>query len=86
MAHETFGAKTGILDASENDCGDNMLKVAVSEDSFPTSKQLKAWIESACTAIAVRYNHDDVEVGLARERYNFLVLDIECTLIKGSSI
>ena len=63
-----------------------MLKVAVSEDSIPTSKQLKAWIESACTAIAVRYNHDDAEAGLARERYNCLVLDIERTLIMGSPI
>lgn len=56
-----------------------MARVAVIEDDLPTSKQLKAWIESARPGIAVDqwFNRDDAESAIARERYDLVVLDIE---------
>ena len=56
-----------------------MARVAVIEDDLPTSKQLRAWIESARPGITVDqwFNRDDAEAAIARERYDLVVLDIE---------
>jgi DNA-binding response OmpR family regulator len=56
-----------------------MARVAVIEDDLPTSKQLKAWIESASPGITVDqwFSRDDAEAAIARQRYDLVVLDIE---------
>jgi DNA-binding response OmpR family regulator len=57
----------------------NTIKVAVIEDDFPTSNQLKAWIEAAKPGIQIDqwFSRDDAEAAIAREQYDLVVLDIE---------
>ncbi|HEY4066538.1 MAG TPA: response regulator [Burkholderiaceae bacterium] len=56
-----------------------MVHVAVIEDDWPTSQQLKGWIVAARPGIRVDQwtTRDDAEAALLRERYDLVVLDIE---------